>query len=239
MSTKIDRKPHEPGWGEVILGAVLSVILGVALGVVALVFKPVLVVKEMPKDPTPGATYFIEGSRDTGKAKQAAAKRKAFAQGASGTFSVIEDEINTLAGPATPMGAAPAKKPGDKPAAAPAAGAAPAAPAPDGVSTGTPNFRIRDNAVQIGVPVQLGFLGADLRVIVQAKGNFVKKDGLFTFVPDTLLLGGCPMDRLPYGASYVTKKFLSGQTIAEDISANWPKLTDVHVEGSVLKLTLP
>ncbi len=236
---KLDRKHHEPGWGEVILGAVLSVVLGAALGVVALVFKPVTVVKEkdMPSEPAPGVTYFIEGSRDTGKAKQANAKRKAFAQGASGQFSIIEDELNTIAGPATPV-APPPKKAGDKPAAgAPAAGSA--VPAGETLAAGTPNFRIADNAVQIGIPVTMNLLGADLRVIMQARGNFVKKGNVFAYEPTSLMVGGCPMDRLPFAAGYVTKKFLDSQVIAEDIAATWPKVVDVKVDGRTLKVTLP
>ena len=234
MSKKIDRTPHEPGWGEVILGAALSVVLGVILGALALVFKPVVVVKEPPKEPAAGVTYFIEGSRDSNKAKQAAAKRKAFAQGSSGTFSVTEDDLNTLAGPATPAAAAAAKpKPGEK--------SAPPAPVATGemLSAGTPNFRIRDGLVQIGFPVTVSALGADVKVIVQAQGVFAKKGDGFAFEPDTLTVGSCPVQRLPYASTYVRKKFLASQTVAEDIAAAWPKLVSVAVEGSTLKLTMP
>ena len=95
MANKLNRKAHEPSWAEVILGAALSAVLGGALGILALVFKPVSVVKDEPKERAAGVTYFVEGSRDTAKAKLAAAKRKAFAQGSSGTFSIIEDELRS------------------------------------------------------------------------------------------------------------------------------------------------
>lgn len=234
MSTKIDRTPHEPGWGEIILGAALSVALGAVLGAVSLVFKPVAVVKELPKEPVATMTYFIEGSRDTAKAKQAAAKRKAFAQGSSGVFSILEDDLNTLAGPATPPPA-----PAAKPKAGEKAEPAPAAPGGEMFVAGTPNFRIRDGLVQIGFPVTINALGADLKVIVQAQGKFLKKDGVFAYVPESLVVGSCPVQRLPYASTYVTRKFLASQTIAEDISAAWPKLVNVAVEGNALKLTMP
>lgn len=240
MAKKLERKNHEPGWGEVILGAALSVVLGVVLGAVSLIFKPVEVVKEPPKEPVAGMTYFVEGARDTAKAKQAAAKRKAFAQGSSGVYSIVEDEINVLAGPATPAAtpAASAKaKPGEKAAPAPAA-AAPAAPA-ENVTAGTPNFRIRTGTIQIGFPVTLSAMGAEFKVMVQAQGNFVKKDAMYVFQPDSMLVGSCPVQRLPYASGYVTKKFLAAQVIAEDIAASWPKLTNVAVDGNVLKLTMP
>jgi hypothetical protein len=210
------------------------------------VFKPVSVVKDEPKERAAGVTYFVEGSRDTAKAKLAAAKRKAFAQGSSGTFSIIEDELNVLAGPA-PGAPTPAGKPkaGEKPAdkAAPPAKAAPGAPPPPAngeiMSAGTPNFRIRNGTVQIGFPVALSVMGVDANVIVQAQGSFVKDGATFAFEPETLMVGGCPVQRLPYASGYVRKRFLASQTIAEDISAAWPKVTAISVEGSVLKLTMP
>ncbi len=232
MSKKIDRSPHEPGWSEIILGAALSAVLGGVLGALALVFKPVAVVKELPKEPVASTTYFIEGSRDTNKAKQAAAKRKAFAQGSPGVFSITEDDLNTLAGPATPAAAPAAKpKPGEK--------AAPAAPPGETLVAGTPNFRIRDGLVQIGFPVTVNVLGLDAKVIVQARGKFSKNGQVFAYEPETLLVGSCPVQRLPYASTYVTKKFLASQLIAEDIAAAWPKVVAVAVEGSTLKLTMP
>lgn len=248
MAKTMNRKHHEPGWGEVILGAVLSVVLGVVLGAVALVFKPVEVVKDIPKEPVAGQTYFIQGSRDTGKARQAAAKRKAFAQASPGVFTVSEDDLNVLAGP--PMvvpGAAPAPgtapapkaKPGEKAApTAPGAAAVPAAPT-ETFATGTPNFRIRPGVVQIGFPVTVSLLGVNTTVMVQSQGMFVKKGEVFVFEPESLLVGSCPVQRLPYASTYVTKKFLNSQTIAEDVAGAWPKVASISVEGNMLKLTMP
>src|SRR6476660_757483 len=101
MSKKIDRAKHGPSWAEVILGAVLSLVLGVVIGAVLLILLPVEVAKEKPKEPNPKVVYYIEGARDSNKAKQALAKRKAFVEGQSVT--VTEDEINSLI---TPSGAA-------------------------------------------------------------------------------------------------------------------------------------
>ena len=230
MSKQTDWSPHDPGWSGVILGVALSVALGVIVGAAVLVFKPVVVVKERPKEPAAGVTYFIEGARDSNKAKQAAAKWKALAQGAAGTFAFTEDELNTLIAPATPAAAAKAKL-GEKGAPLPATG--------ELLKAGTPNFRIRDGVVQIGFPVTVSALGADVTVIVQAQGVFAKKGDGFAFEPDTLTVGSCPVQRLPYAPTYARNKFLAAQTGAEDMAAVWSKVVSVAVEGNTLNLTMP
>src|SRR5687768_12387337 len=97
--SKLHRKLHGPGWVEVFFGAVLSVLLGVVLGAVYLVFKPVTSVKEMPKEPIPGMVYYIEGSREGSKIREVSAKRKLMAQGSSVVLN--HDELNTLVKPPT------------------------------------------------------------------------------------------------------------------------------------------
>jgi hypothetical protein len=237
MSRKIDRATHGPGWFEVIFGAVLSAVLGVVLGAVLLVLRPVVTVKELPKESErdPHAVYYVQGSRDTTKATQATAKRKAFIEGQSVT--VTEDELNTLAGPApAPLpapGAKPVPKPAPKPADKPGA-------APEGVLVaGTPNFRLRDGAMQVAVPMTVNALGMSPQFIVQTRGNFVKQGEIFVFEPETLLVGSCPLQKLPFVADYVRDKFWSAQRIPEDIKATWAKLANVSVENDALKLTMP
>ncbi len=226
---------HVPGWGEVILGATLSLVLGVALGVVYLVIKPVTVVKKLPDPVAAGDVYFIEGSHDAGKAKQAAVKRKAFASAMSGTLTVTEDEINTIV---LPVAAAvpPAAKPGEKGAAAdkPAD-----APSTSGLTPGSPNFRFHDGLVQIGVPAKLSIFGLEQSVLVQANGSFTKNGDTFVFVPASMTLGSCPLERLPIASTFVTNSVLHQIKIPDDITASWSKLTAVAVDGNTLKVTMP
>src|SRR5690606_27178828 len=93
MSNQFDRAAHDPGWGEVILGAVLSLLLGAVLGALILVTRPVQTVRELPKEEERprDAVYYIEGSRSAAKAREVPGKMKAFAQGQS--INVTEDEI--------------------------------------------------------------------------------------------------------------------------------------------------
>lgn len=241
--SKVDRAVHGPGWGEVILGALLSLLLGAVLASVVLVVKPVVTVKELPKpeERKRDAVYYIEGSRDTAKAKQAVAKRKAFVERQSVTVS--EEEVNAiLAGdPAPPAGQqkAPPAKAGEKKDPK-AKQADPTAAAPDTGETmavGTPNVRIRDNVVQVAAPVTLNALGLSQKVIVQARGGFVKKGEAFTYEPSQLYVGSCPVERLPGINAYVRNKIFAGKPIPEDIKAAWQKLSDVTVDGNVVRLS--
>jgi len=226
MSKKIDRATHGPSWSEIILGVFLSLGLGIVLSAALLMLKPVVVAKEMPKEPEAGAIYYLEGGRDSNKARQAPAKRAAFAQGQS--VSVTEDELNTLV--AAPAAPAPAAKPGEAPPPPPPAGA---------LATGTPNFRIHDGLLQIAVPVTVNAAGLGQKLTVLAQGKFAKQGDRFVFDPETMYVGSCPVHRLPFVAGYVRSQFIDSLTIPEDLAAAWPKLANVAIEGNTLTLTMP
>ena len=113
-----------------------------------------------------------------------------------------------------------------------------AAAATDMLATGAPNVRIRENVMQIGVPVMVGAMGLETKVVVFGRGTFVKKDNGFVFEPAELYLGSCPVQRLPLVSGYVRNKFLNAATVPEDIAAAWAKLANVTVEGNTLKLAM-
>lgn len=226
MRKRFDRARYGPSWTEVILGALLSAVLGVVLAAGYFVFKPVTKVKELPKEPIPGTVYYIEGSRDYSNARRLIAKEKFFIKG--GSVVVNEDEINSAANPVT--AAAPGAAPGTEP------------PAPATViSAGAPNFRIHDGALQITVPVRLKYdlVSVDTVVLIQATGTFSRKGESIVFVPKTMFVGSCPVTRIPRAVDFIMKKFFESQPIPPDLAAAWSKLVDVTVEGSTLRLTMP
>jgi hypothetical protein len=220
MSRKNDLAPLTSGWGEVILGGGLSVVLGVVLGALAVVLMPTVTAEELPKELAVGANYFIEGSRGTNQGMQAAAKRKSLSGGATGFFSITEDELNALVVSAEPR-------------------AVPAAVSKNFLTAGTLNFLIHGGDLYVGIPGTMSALGAQWTCVVQAEGSFARKDHAFVSEPETVLVGSCPVQWLPYASTYVTRKFLSSQTLTEDIAAVWPKLASFTVDGGSLKLTMP
>jgi hypothetical protein len=270
MSAKSRRGEYEPSWTEVLIGAALSVVLGAALGVVFLIFKPVMTIKD--GKPTPvstttrtlkpgeirpnpgeaivaetgrelgaGEMLYFEGSRDSTKAKLAAAKRKIFVAG--GSVSVDENELNALVGAPAPAPAKPAPGANKDPAVqdpptAPAANASPAFGGL-GLTPEAPNFRISEGEFQIGLPLRVEGFGWEVKVILQTRGEFVKRGERFVFKPTTLVLGSCPLDPLPVARSLVVRKFLNALPVPEDILKAWDNLSDVAVVGSALMLTMP
>ena len=66
-----------------------------------------------------------------------------------------------------------------------------------------------------------------------------KRGDVFVYEPGEFYIGSLPVTRLPMLADFAREKFLSAQAIPEDVRAAWPKLTNVAVEGNVLKLTMP
>jgi hypothetical protein len=151
---KIDKVLYGPSITEVALGAVLGLIAGVLVACVYLVFKPALLVKEMPKEPVRGAIYFIPGSESNAKNRNWSAKQKQFIAGTS--ITVVEDELNAWAASAF---AAPAPKAGAKPE--------DAKPGLDGIfNPGTPNFKITASNIQISLKCVLNWFGLTKEVTV-------------------------------------------------------------------------
>ena len=234
-----------PSWAEVILGAVLSLILGVAVGALMLAFRPVMAGKELPPESErkAGEIYYVEGSRDAGKGRLASNKKKAFLEGQTVTLS--EDELNVMAGPApvakpatpAPKKAAPAETKAAVPkTAAPKSGAA--EPEVDSFARGTPNFRLREDDVQIAVPITVNVLGLGSVVTVRTHGQVSKQGDVFRYEIRDMYVGALHVQRLPFVGSWAREKFMT-QPLPEDLEKAWAKLAKVTVTNGSVQLAMP
>jgi hypothetical protein len=251
------RALHGPGLFEIIFGALLSLGLGVTLGVVCLVVRPVEKVKELPKEPVGPAiyqpVYFVPGSADSGKSRNVAFERKALTEAQPGTTVVLtEDDLNALVesiAPPPPPPPPPAATPGAKPKpptpppAAAAAPGKPAEPAPEiaQLPPGPAHFRIHDGTLQAALPGDFNALGVDFSLIMQLRGGFVHGADGFAFQPGVFYLGSLPLHRLPGVSAWAYKRMLSTaqQKVPEDLKAAWGKLSSVSIEDNTLKLSMP
>lgn len=223
MKSKLQRKIDGPGWVEVIFGAALSLLLGLVIGVVFLVFKPVTTAKEVPKEPADNTVYYIQGTREVSKSREVSEKRRLMAQGSSVVLN--EDELNTLVMPPTVP-----PQPKKTESAEPDQGT-------DMIVPGLPNFRIRDNVMQIGVPVELNAYDMKHKIILQTRGSFSKSGESVVFQPAELYVGSCPLGRLPAVRDFVVKKIFEKSKVPDDVVAAWKNVADATIEGSTLRLT--
>lgn len=223
--SKIEKALYGPSTTEVALGALLGLGAGLLLACVYLVFKPVQQVRELPKEPDRSVVYYIPGGDSGAKNRAWSAKLKQFTGGAS--VEVIEDELNAWAG-------ATFAKP---PAAAP--GAADAAAADGGIfQPGRPNFQVADGKLRIGFPCVLNWYGLTHEVFVIARGSIVRSGDSFTFQPETVHLGSCPVHLLPGVARPLVAHLLGKKPLPDDLNSAWAKLSEVTIEGSTLRLTV-
>ena len=242
-NNKLEKAIYGPSMVEVVLGAVLGLLAGVAAAGIYLVFKPVQLVKEMPKEPSRSAVYFMPGAESNTKGRTWSAKQKQFLAGQS--VQVVEDELNAWA---ATLSAAPAAAPAAKPAAAkpgaakpaPAAPAAAAAPAPGAgfIIPGKPNFRVAGDKLQVGLKCTLNWFGLAAEVTVQATGGFRKSGDHVVFVPQTVYLGSCPLHLVPSAAGPFVSTILTNEKIADEVRVAWSKVRDVTIEGGMLKLAV-
>jgi hypothetical protein len=231
MLKKNKKEKAGPGWAEVILGAILAVALGVVLGAAYMVNLPVKKVTSIPKDAPSGAVFYIEGSKDMSTAG-VTEKRRLLDAGE--TVEVDEGEMNALFGTLVKASApAPApSKPGDK---------TPPPPAADAkiLETSALNARIHDQKIQFGDTATLSLFGITDAVIVQATGTFEKGSSGYEFEPETILVGGCPVQRLIFLRGWIMNKLLFTSRAPDDLAAAWSKLSDVSIDGTKLRLKSP
>lgn len=242
---KIEKALYGPSTIEVAIGAVLGLLLGVAAAAVFLVFKPVQLAKEKPKEPEKGVVYYWTGRADANKARAWQEKFAAFEKG--GTVMLTEDELNAWATSISGAAVKPAAKPETKPA-KPAekpktdekgasADAAAASSDSEFVSASGLNFRLEDGRLHLGARVTLNYYGLGKEVVLQAKGGFARSGDSFVFQPDEVYLGSCPVSSIPGVTGALTKALVAKAKVSDEFRAAWMKITDLSVEGDLVKVT--
>ena len=228
----LDKELYGPSVTEVALGAVLGLLAGVLVACVYLVFKPVMQVKELPKEPARSVVYYIPGADSNAKSRGWQAKQKQFIAGTS--ITVVEDELNAWA---ATMSVPAAAKPGAKPA--PAAKPDEAKPTPEGlIIPYAPNFKVVGGQLQIGLKCTLNWYGLTYDTTVVATGGFGKSGDQVAFVPEKFYLGSCPLHLLPGLSGVITSYVTSKGKVPDEVRTAWTKLTGVTIEGGAVKFTV-
>ncbi|HEY9154785.1 MAG TPA: hypothetical protein VIM69_06630, partial [Opitutaceae bacterium] len=239
MSRKIDRAIYGPSLFEVSLGAILSILLGVVLAFLFLVFKPVAVVKELPKeeDRVESTVYYVEGKDESSRDRQWMHKRQMLLDGTPGEMTLSEDEINACITSGAP------KKPAKKPLPPARPGQPPPKAEPDPVpdelfTHDVPNVRIHEGVFQVGMPGQLNLITFSLPLIIQSQGGFAKGESMWEYVPNTVYLGSMPLHRIPGLTRWLIHKIAETTPIPDQAWTAWKRVEDVSIGGRLMHLTV-
>lgn len=218
--SKVERALHGPSLMEVTLGAFLSLILGAVLGAVYLMALPVETVRELPKEPRPGQVFYLEGQRNSGVRSSMMNKQKLLLGQGPMELKFNEAELNAWVAQSE---------------AQPDPEAESGVLKPDSV-----NFRVRDGRLQIGLPSTVDLFGLyGQKLILQARGTFVRGGANFVFSAEEFLVGSLPVHRLPGATAVLLPRLLDTSGVPEELRAAWGRLENVRIDNDALVLTVP
>lgn len=218
MATKnrMDRALNGPGPVEIVLSVVISLVLGILIGAVHLVFKPVEVVKKAEEATEVGSVYFVEGSANSSKSRQWTRKRQMLASGTPTEITLNEDELNAWTDSAIIAASSEAAKQGRKLRA---------------------NFRIQDGVIHAGL---IGSEGLPPTCWFQVKGTFVADNkSRKTFIAEEVYIGSLPLHSVIPGISTMFfEGVLNDKKTPEQVRTFWNRISSASVDGSLLRLTV-
>ena len=76
------------------------------------------------------------------------------------------------------------------------------------IETSSLNARIHEDKIQFSDTATITVMGVSVPVIVQATGTFVKSGSGFEFEPESIYVGGCPMQRMLFIRGWILRKLL-------------------------------
>ncbi len=227
MATHSKKREKEKGpkLYEIIIGAILSVILGVLLAVVYLAFQEVEEVDQLPSEEARQArtVYFVEGETGAPGQFNWRPKQGAFEEGRSGTLELVEQELNQWV--ADQFSELEDRDYEDE-------GMFYIAPR-------TLNFRIDDGKLQLAADLDWTVFGYSHSLKTQALGSFVREEGVFVFEPETMYVGGFKLPEPAVLGSALIRRIVEALNVSADLRDGWASLTDVSIEEDVLILEIP
>lgn len=225
MAARSNKKEEQKGPKayEVIIGAFLSIFLGVLLAVVYLVVQPVEEVEEPPADAERDrrTVYFVEGAEGSAVEVNWRPKYSAFEAGAPGTLELSEEELNQWVAVQYP----------DLDEEDPDGGMVSIAPR-------SLNFRIYDGVLQVGSELHMEVMGVGRTVRAQAHGDFVQRNGGFVFEAERVYLGGFKVPHEALGELIMNRVYDSFE-IPDELRDAWNRLALVTVVDNRLILEIP
>ncbi len=220
MAKSLDQKA--PTLAGVIIGAALSILLGVLVALLHLIFKPVEILKAAPKEPVAGVRYYIEGGGAAAAGKAWERKAEALA-GGRGEVGFAEGDLNAWAQETfkTTPEAEEAKK-----------------TATFLLAPGTPNLRLVGSELQIGVVADLIYFGTVNQLVFQARGGFEADGTGWRYAPEEVYLGCFPLHRVPPLLALVAGRFGAGDRLPPEVATVLAQATALTITADELVVRL-
>ncbi|MBT5903527.1 MAG: hypothetical protein HOH58_15610 [Opitutaceae bacterium] len=213
---KLDRELYGPSLFEVTFGALLSIALGGILATGYLIAQPVESVRALPREPDPDKVYYVKGSARSSLGGQWLRKKQLLTEEGSIQLELNEDELNTW------HSSSKAKSDSEE--------------TPGIISAQEINFRISDDALQVGVPCDFSVPGFAKSFVVQARGEFLSDGDRFNFEPKEVMIGQLAAHKLPLVGTFIMNRIFSAQEIPHDMEDAWDSLDEVKVQGDKILL---
>lgn len=220
------RKRKGPNtFGSLIAGAfgiLLGGMVGVLIAAVYLVFKPVEEVKRLPEeDELKPVVYYIEGRRSGMDGAAWVGKRNQLISESPFEITLNEQELNQWSSSSYGQRRMDLKVEYGE----------------TKIEPGIPLFRVADDHLQVGMPIEIKGLGDNRRIILQATGQFVADgESPVRFQPETVYIGSCRVPNLQGLSSAVLEGLTSLMGVPEEVGASWPTLSSATVDGDQIRL---
>lgn len=220
MAIKLDNAT--PGLFGIIFGVGLSVSLGALLAVLHLISRPVEIVRTVPKEPTEGVRYVIEGATGSSAGNRWKIKVKRLVEKIPGEYAFTDAEINAWAEGTFEKAEPPA---GETPSFA--------------LLAGVPNFHAGADRLHIVTSNDLLLLGGVSKLVIEANGSFKQEAEGWSFVPAEFYLGGLPAHKLPVLAGVLFDRFSKAQAVPADASSILRSASSISVAEGSLAVHMP
>lgn len=214
-------KDEGPKPYEIAVAAVLSLIVGVIGAAGYLAFTPLEEVNEMPdkEDRRIARIYYVPGEQGGRQHGTWEPKRQAIETGRSGTFELVEEELNQWAA-ATYRDDAITET------------------GPLQITADTPNFRI-ENGLEINVNLEWSIFGASQRFRSLAVGNFEQRRGEYVFRPDRVYVGSCPIPGAFGLARKMFDRVAGAYEVSPELREGWRQLASLEIAENEMKVAIP
>ncbi len=210
----------------VILSAALFTIIGACVAVFTLSTREVEEAQKKDEQADPRKVYYYPGSTRGGGGWRG--KRRRLEQGIPGSFEMTEGEMNSWARSSfkklqQPGGEEEEKKPFIN------------------YSISEINFRIDEGALQVAAFISLPMLKEE-PIIYQTTGDFVSRNGVYTYKPRGGYFGQCPVPNVGNIPELIFYTLAAPYLQSEEyqkLSPYWRRLAYVEIAEDSIKAALP